>query len=161
MAANGLCKLTNAYNRKYAQWKNECESRQAMLEALQKQCPAVKDLVLSPFAKKIRTALYPKWHITITGPYGLSQYAIWFHKAQKHGGPSEWHDENGNRVEQCLAVTICHGDKSDEASGLCIRVRDCRQNTGKFDKGTVGEINGDVEVPVGANFEWFRQFIEI
>lgn len=110
--------------------------------------------LLQPLAERLMSKFFPDRDIEFLGPFGLcNEVSIWFVRK----GISEKDKLVGDNT---LSITFIpfHFDRDFE-----LRVRNTDIDTGKFDKNTIGAMNGmnhpDIKIPKNASLNWFKKWI--
>jgi len=90
------------------------------------------DVLVKPIAEELVKQM-PGYHYELLGPFGLSsEFAIHFYK----NGVSEKEQHEG---DNCKSITFIPGDLQKKAD---LGIRNYDEDTGRYAKGTLGEING-------------------
>ena len=117
-------------------------------DKLNKTAPFWKDYLIKPIAEAM-LPLLPGRHFELLGPFGIgARVSIHFYR-DGVTDEDKWRDEN------CLSITFEPGDLQKGE----LQVVDHLTNTGTFNHGTIGEINGFnhpcVDIPEDADSQWF------
>jgi len=153
--------------REYRQQKSILEDRKDLLERrlerlnkrlekLYLQAPSWIDTIIKAVADDL-ILLLPGRYYEILGPFGLgARTSIHFYKNEVKGISGMDKFTNGN----CLSITFL---PTSLDSGT-IKVEDSATDTGEYNRGTLGELNGfnhpSIDIPDDADAHWFLFWVK-
>jgi hypothetical protein len=113
--------------------QKQIERLERKMERLEKTRPWWIDMIIKPIAEELTKELENVYY-DILGPFGISaETSIHFYPDEfKNQDRKEWNWDNVKSI-----TFIPYDLKNGE-----IGIRDYTKNTGKFAKGTIGELNG-------------------
>jgi len=136
------------YETRYATLRAQVTDAQAKFDALKSPDPI--DNFIKPLGDLLRDKFFPGRTTEVLGPFGLwCSVSIHFIKNPQLEGDKRF--SRGN----IRSLTFTFNND--------VRVRDYRKDTGRYQKGTTGEVNGgnhpNVKIPEDATLEWFQKYI--
>jgi len=158
-----LNELSSKFANDYTRYKTTGEKIDKQIERLKKKqsrnlCPRWIDTILQPIADELCLHL-PDYRSEILGPFGLcAETAIHLYK---RGLTKEelWSDE-GRKDKAIKSITFVPGDLNRGE----IKIRDVATDSGKFARGTIGELNGlnhpSIAIPEDADIEWLLKYVQ-
>lgn len=133
--------------------KYERIEEKAHAKLMELRHPSWVDLIIVPIAKELAKR-YPDRTYEILGPFGIgARVSIHFYRNGIEN-PDRWINNN------CISITFEPGAFKDRQ----MYIIDYSKNSGKYAKGTIGELNGfnyaEVEIPVDATIDWIAQWVK-
>lgn len=144
-----------ALNTRIHQRERQLERLNTKLRKL--EFPSWIDNLIKPIADGLEK-VYPEYRAEILGPFGVYRETA-IHLYKKGLTHDElWLDKNLYN-DSIKSINFIPGDLSRGE----LSIRNDKEDTGEFSKGTIGELNGmnhpSIPIPEHADIEWLKQYV--